>query len=377
MELPVVALPRPSSSVGVLPPLYARWMDEFLGQGLPTETKATCAQCAMCAYQDGQPILNDYTFDPAIKCCTYIPNLPNYLVGNILRDENPDMAAGQSSLRSRMEAGEGITPLGVSLSSMQQVVYSHVAMNRGFGRSKDVRCPHYVEGRCGIHRHRNAVCSTYYCKYDRGQIGLDFWSRVNVLLMHLERELSLWAAMQLLDDPKLLAVMARHDSMPILGGKAETRAPAGNWVNVWGKWWHEREAYYQQTAERVNGLSFAEVLTIGGATAQFRAQSMRRGYEEQMTERLPEQLTVRELKIRHFGPEDCFIESYSPTDPQAVPQPLLEVLPYFDGKRSVAEVIAVVDQEKDIVLDTGLIQKLVDFQILVQPAPAAGSGSTG
>lgn len=33
---------------GMLPPLYAAWMEQVLPGPIPVETQATCQQCAMC-----------------------------------------------------------------------------------------------------------------------------------------------------------------------------------------------------------------------------------------------------------------------------------------------------------------------------------------
>ncbi|HYL82493.1 MAG TPA: hypothetical protein VEU07_16870, partial [Candidatus Acidoferrum sp.] len=68
-----------------LPPLYGRWMDDLLPGPIPRETAATCDDCAMWPGPGDQP-RSDFFFLPETKCCTYIPTLPNYLVGRILED---------------------------------------------------------------------------------------------------------------------------------------------------------------------------------------------------------------------------------------------------------------------------------------------------
>ena len=68
-----------------LPPLYANWMAELLGGIIPRESRASCDNCAMCAVGGAgqQSAPRPYFFDPLVKCCSYVPDLPNFLVGGI------------------------------------------------------------------------------------------------------------------------------------------------------------------------------------------------------------------------------------------------------------------------------------------------------
>ena len=87
-----------------LPPLYHRWVTGMLADQIPRETLATCASCAMCVTPQGAVPNSIYTFDPDLKCCVYLPILPNFLVGRILAD--PRNAAGVDSVRRRLDDQE-------------------------------------------------------------------------------------------------------------------------------------------------------------------------------------------------------------------------------------------------------------------------------
>ncbi len=153
----------PEISAAVLQPLYAAWMDELLAGPIPPETDATCEDCAM-APKEGEPPPSDGTFfDRNVKCCGYVPELPNFLVGRILADDNPDMATGQATTRQRIQARFAVTPLGLGQPPIYALLYQH--SGAAFGQSRTMRCPHYVEekwGICSIWRHRNSVCVTYF-----------------------------------------------------------------------------------------------------------------------------------------------------------------------------------------------------------------------
>src|SRR3954454_5365908 len=86
----------------MLPVLYRPLLPAFFDTEAPAEEKATCGSCAMCpppgAEGDGA------YFRPDVKCCTYHPRLPNYLVGALLADDDPALAEG----RRRVEGVRGV-----------------------------------------------------------------------------------------------------------------------------------------------------------------------------------------------------------------------------------------------------------------------------
>ena len=90
-QLPVIP-------VSPLPPLYAAWMDQLLAGPLPHEEDATCDDCAMLSEDGEHHSSSEVFFNPQTKCCSYIPALPNYLVGRILSDDDPDFAKGRAKI---------------------------------------------------------------------------------------------------------------------------------------------------------------------------------------------------------------------------------------------------------------------------------------
>src|SRR4051795_2370550 len=97
----------------MLPPLFARWLDELGAGPLPDEREATCSDCAMCS---DDPQADGEFFDRATKCCTYIPELFNFLVGRVLADDSEDPVArrGRASVVERIRCSDGVSPLGLA-----------------------------------------------------------------------------------------------------------------------------------------------------------------------------------------------------------------------------------------------------------------------
>ena len=95
-----------------LPPLYRRWVDQIVGEDIYAEPRATCDDCAMCKYVD-PPASRDNYFNPSVKCCSYHPPLPNFLIGAIITDDDPTLKNVKEEFIDRILKFI-VTPLGLS-----------------------------------------------------------------------------------------------------------------------------------------------------------------------------------------------------------------------------------------------------------------------
>src|SRR5687767_8577752 len=80
------ALPL-ATEVEPMPRLFEKWLSQAFKSPIPRESKAHCADCPMCGAEAAE------RFNPSTKCCTYVPDLPNFLVGAILSDHAIDSLA--------------------------------------------------------------------------------------------------------------------------------------------------------------------------------------------------------------------------------------------------------------------------------------------
>jgi hypothetical protein len=243
MQLPMAPAPdHPSSPFA---PLQARWMDELFKGPLPPERLATCSDCAKLTKPGALPDPDAY--NPDTKCCTYLPMLHNFLVGAMLDDESPDFASGKATVQARIDAGLAVTPLG--LYATEEYLARYDAGVR-FGKDLSLRCPHYLHlegGKCGVWRHRESTCSTWFCNYERGELGKDFWKR-GVAPMLRAAELSL----------------AQHCAAALGAGESD-----------WGRWEGEPRALYRACAQLAAELSWAQVEAIGGQEVKRLARESR------------------------------------------------------------------------------------------------------
>jgi hypothetical protein len=337
-----------------LPPLYAEWLADVLPAGMPRETIATCDRCVM---------LGDGGFDPRVKCCTYEPRLPNFLVGRILADEP---SPGRDSVVARIERRAAVTPLGLQPGASQQLLYEHAGRGQ-FGKSAALRCPHYLAdagGTCGIWKHRNGVCSTWFCKHVRGALGREAWSAVRGLLTEIEDALSMWCAAEVgLDDEALLDAFDPGRTRAALRADEIDQRPDPDHARRWGAWAGREAEFYAACAERMASQTWADVERIGGARLRLRLDVVRAALRRLAAE-LPERVSMIPYQVVRGGDRDTVrLVTYSDHDPLEVPRLLLELLPALtDGP--VDDALLRIAKEEGVAVDPALVQRLVDFGLL-------------
>lgn len=354
-------------------------MAELLGRAIPAESAADCRSCVMVAGRDGNSDPGRRWFDPVTRCCTYLPELPNYLVGRILADPSAGMAAGRRSVESRIDCGVAVTPLGLGKHDVHTLLYVHGA--DGFGASRTLRCPHHLDdGGCGIWQHRMSVCATWFCKHVRGALGQRFWRAVQALLSAVERDLARWCLLETGLGPKALASLLPPPvpAAPVfmldryqLDGRVDPRRYAAAWGERAGR----ERAYYRRCAELVQDMGWRQVLAVCGPEVTIRARQARDAFREVRSRGIPPRLRVGDYHIVEAAPEASLVASYSGFDPLRLPAAVLEALPFFDG-RPAADALRTIERKKRLRFDRELVRKLIDFAILV-PVPERGRPGAG
>jgi len=358
-----------------LPPLYAPWITAALGGPIPEEQAATCGTCAMLAPAAAKPGASAeglLHFDARSKCCTYVPTLPNYLVGRILRDPSPTMAAGRASVTARLAHAATTTPLGLDAPPAFTLLYG-AGGAATFGRAVDLRCPHYLtdSGGCGIWAHRQSVCATWFCKYDRGEVGQRFWAALRHLLDALERALVVHcvrtlepgvAALRLTADRRLRpvpAVTAGH-----LGADGEPDVTA-----VWGRYAGRQAEYFGACAELVEAMAWTDVLRAGGAEVALAADLAAAAYDALVHPARPVAPRASGCTVMPGDGASSQVVGYSGYDPLELPTSLVQVLHVFDGRPTRQAPAAA--RGAGVGVAVQVVRRLVDFGILVDTAAGA------
>jgi hypothetical protein len=354
----------------ILPPLYAAWLRDILTGPIPAETEATCDSCAMCRKAGEATISGRIYFKPDVKCCTFIPTLPNFLVGLILLDEasDPVAEAGRTSVLNRIADRVAVSPLGLGVPPLYRLLYSGTNQEletSSFGRSSVLRCPHYHQGLCGIWKYRNAVCATWFCKHIRGALGSKFWAdSIRPLLAEIENDLSRWCLLKLGATPEMWTALnpARLERLDVeqMDNQINELAYSTQWEN-----WRDHEAeLYMACARLVGTLTWRDVRAIGGPEVTIYADLARAAYRQLLDTNLPLALMTANYQVTATDRETTTIVTYSAYDPIVLPNQVFALLSYFNG-RSTARILDEIADREGIALDDDLIRRLVDFGLLV------------
>jgi len=152
--------------------------EEFEWLRLPAERHATCDDCYKVK-------LGEYRDD--CRCCTYFPEVTNYMLGLALKSDSRDAVLPLVQQRLVVPFGLVTTPL-----RYHQTITAYAGER--FGQEKWMVCP-FVEPstfHCGIYPFRNSVCSTFFCSNDHGKAGSNFWGRAQDLVGLVETALAQW-----------------------------------------------------------------------------------------------------------------------------------------------------------------------------------------
>jgi hypothetical protein len=336
-----------------LPPRLAGWAARLLDGPIPRETHATCATCAMAS---GDPDGDERTsFDPDLKCCTYLPELPNFTVGAILSSAD---AAAREPVRRRIAGRASVTPLGVG-QPPQRV--DEAAPPGVFGRDPALLCAHYAGGQCSIWAHRDSVCATYFCKFQRGGVGLRFWTALRAALATSERALARRCLLDLGLQPSAMAALGRLPStLSVLPAVA---MDAAVYAQIWGGWEGREEAFFLEAARAADGITWDDIERAGGAELAIRAEAARHEYRTLVRPTLPERPVARSILIRPSGSDVTEVAAYSAIDPIALPPLVVAALGHFDG-RPLADALAAARARERVGISEELVQTLADFGVI-------------
>lgn len=147
--------------------------EEFSYLHIPGEKILDCSNCNK---------VHTDAYNPKTKCCTYFPQIPNFMLGLALKDPScRELAIAVIEQGHAVPEGTLQTPAAVK-------VFADEYAKDQFGKSKLLRCPFLdekAEG-CGIYAYRSAVCASFFCQNEHGDAGDKYWERFQDLLRQAE-----------------------------------------------------------------------------------------------------------------------------------------------------------------------------------------------
>lgn len=348
-------------------PVYQHLLSELFDRPAIPETRATCDDCAMCDKGQNPGVKMDF-FKPDVKCCTYHPHLPNYLVGAILA-EGDEYAEGKRRIRERIAKRTMISPCWVAAPKKYQLIAMASKGSNVFGRAKSMLCPYYDSsgnGSCSIWRHRESVCTTFFCKYERGRHGLDFWTGIKAYFEHIEITFAHWAMKEV--DPKLVEPKLGRLKLTVEDVDDLPPNPA-EYAELWQGWVDREAEFYLACYEKVRSMTREkfEELIDEAPDGKKNLLELRRRWDKMMNPELPKAL-VRNPKMKTAEVESAMVvTTYNPNDSFAVDKDLYEVLGLLDASKTLEENLRTLEAEHGVELAPELLAHLVMHGVLVTP----------
>lgn len=248
-----------------------------------------------------------------------------------------------------------------------------------FGTSPVVLCPHFVEETqgCAIWETRNAVCSTWFCKHERGAVTQRFWNAVRDLLIAAEERIAFRCLAQGgLPDEQVSAVVAHRAAVreAIAYANSGEVAPeaafddeSADWyARMWGDWAGREEDWFRRSAESVAEMGEDELISQMDGMGHL-SRAVRDRWDDLTVHNVPDRLTFSPGVGSDATPDVLRLIGYSPFDPLVLPAALHADLRLLDGRQ-----IAQVREGTDLhgaVLDDDLLGLLYDFGVALPPAP--------
>ncbi|MBN1946661.1 MAG: hypothetical protein JW797_13385 [Bradymonadales bacterium] len=364
-----------------LPYPYAWWVDEALGSELPREHRATCSDCIMLKAEGHHPDPeHGQPFNPATKCCTYYPYLPNYSIGLLLTSGAGELEVGTAAVRHNIRQRIGCTPLGIDGPPGLQLSYER-SRDDIFGVDARFMCPYLITGanpHCGIHPYRDHVCATYFCKHDRSMLDLDFWLSVRAMFRTAKKALATRCVLELCPDSEVLDLLFLSDGMPskVRGRQlsawidSDGHLSADTSRRLWGRWYGKEEEFFALCGDRVKALGWKEVRALAGPGLAVLEHRARKALARLQHPDIPPR-----LKWVGSGPQfvidrDRFTQGTTIVTPLhrhdfvAIPTRAFDVLEGFDGSESTDAVIDRLRTSRGVELDRSLIRQMVDLGVL-------------
>lgn len=164
-----------------LPKIYTQLIPQSVLNHHLSETKAQCSQCNM-AQPDKR---RRFHYQNDLKCCTYYPFTPNYIIGEVLQNYETSISADK--FKNMIRLREFALPIGLVASGEYQKKFSE-RLPDDFGNDRKLLCPYFdkLNNQCSIWEFRGSVCRGYFCKSSYSRTGLKYWELFKEYFGHIE-----------------------------------------------------------------------------------------------------------------------------------------------------------------------------------------------
>lgn len=269
-----------------LSPVYHQLLpNDVLDIAIPNERFADCMDCFHCH--------NVNRSTHSIKCCSYHPILPNYMVGAILNDRSPAMVEGRKRILEKIKNRIGVTPYGIIPPTKHQVLYNkHIKKSKGeIAQSKDIsnalKCPYQSEDSlCTIWKYRTELCSTYHCASVSGEKGQRFWGTAFQYLTSMEQKLTLYTLLEM-DYPSTAIRTQRLNPIGLGLDNAKGAFSENVYKKLWKKWEGKEVAFFEQCFALIKKVDQKKVVALSGIEEEIRINQLSQQAQKMLQNQIP------------------------------------------------------------------------------------------
>lgn len=351
-----------------IPELYHRFLPEVFHLEIPPEPFADCSDCPLiCSRTEEVGTDKAKPFSPEMKCCTFSPRIPNYMVGAILSDEDTNTIEGKERLLKIISSHQGVFPNGVYPTKKYKLLYEASCLD-SFGRSELLKCPYFQSGEfnCTIWKYREAICALWFCKHLAGTTGFAFWNAIIEYMKFVQETLISYCFAQLdmpYSDPYGKEITMSYEDLEELPMKESVMQ------QNWNKWAGREVAFYKECYRIISEMNRETFETVMGIDQILLLKNITAVYN-QMVE-LPEfMMRVEDGPLEMEGDSyivelNHYIERIDSTIAYSFKLPVF-IIDSFDGNTSTTEIIKKIYTEHSIVLEPEILIALYHHGVLVK-----------
>jgi Fe-S-cluster containining protein len=346
-----------------LPFVYSNLLPDFFNNPLPEEELATCDNCVMLGDATGtNDLIKKGLFSPISKCCTFYPNLPNYLVGEILLSEDKTMVKGQNAIIELINNGSNTLPIGIRKPKKYELLFNS-SSKLVYGKSSALICPYYnrENGFCSIWKSRNSICSTWFCKYTKGTDGEIFYDKLKRYLNHIEKTLSNYAANKMgYSASEILNMYSDSKNDKLNSFEIDEIKDIEKHKIIWGKYAGQEIEFYKNCYEIVSNLNQNNLNEIIGFESNLQLDVLIEAYENMENPQIPETLILNPKATIIKTPEG----DYKVNNSFEISNILFDAIQFFDGYSKNNLVLKKIEKELNVSLDEELLIYLYQNRLL-------------
>jgi hypothetical protein len=355
------------------PDFYKTFLPRFFENDSPEETAAKCSDCSMMYTEPGLP--ESVCFSPDTKCCTYYPNLPNYMVGALLANADATLNSGRAHIRQIIEKGIAVKPHGIMRPAKFQLL--HKSSHDFFGRSSSLVCPCFdaVKGMCTLWPFHSAVCNTWFCKHSAGEDGHLFWLSLRNYMLHVEKTLELYTLREAGFDTSEILFQGKDVHALSAREIDEKRPDEKTYKHLWGKWVGREEEFYEETYLTVRQLNRRRFQNLSGIAGGILLGDVIKRRQIIMKPKLPAYLKRNpHLRVEKTGEDEYTLISYSVFDPIRISGRIYRIIDFFNGKTSTNKVCREILNKTKTEPSLDLVLSLYQLRVLMENNTGTISG---